>query len=75
MRSALLIAVLVLVTAAFWHGCQRKLELGFGPADGGEPDAAADAGDDGGIPDEPDAGGDAATPDGSIGDDDGGAVD
>jgi hypothetical protein len=72
---ALLIAVLVLVTAAFWHGCQRKLELGFGPADGGETDTATDADDDGGVPDEPDAGGDAAAPDGSTGDDDGGSVD
>jgi hypothetical protein len=58
-----LIAAAVLVAAAVWHGCQRKLELGFGPVDGGDLDAAADAG------------GDAATPDGSIGDDDGGPAD
>jgi hypothetical protein len=70
-RRALLIAAAFLVAAAFWHGCQRKLELGFGPGDGGEPDA----GDGGGIVDEQDAGGDAATPDGSVGDDDGGPAD
>jgi hypothetical protein len=48
-----------LAAALLWHGCQRKLELGFEPVDGGEPDAAADAG----------------APDGSAGDDDGGAAD
>ncbi|MCK9460835.1 MAG: hypothetical protein M0R80_14450 [Proteobacteria bacterium] len=62
MRRVLLIAVALLVAAASWHGCQRKLELGFDPDDGGPPDAAPDAGGDGGAPDEPDAGGDAATP-------------
>jgi hypothetical protein len=74
-QRALLIALVALLAAALWHGCQRKLELGFNPADGGGPDAAADAGEDSGTPDEPDAGGDAAAPDGSIGDEDGGAVD
>jgi len=51
-----LISAALLVAAAFWHGCQRKLELGFDPDDGGPPDAATDAGADAGAPGEDDAG-------------------
>ena len=77
MRRALSIAAIVLVAAASWQGCQRKLELGFDPGDGGAPDAGMDGGADAGADTDvdTDTGADASAPDGSTGDDDGGVAD
>jgi len=74
-RRALSIAAIVLLAAASWQGCQRKLELGFDPGDGGAPDAGLDGGADTDSDADTDTGVDASAPDGSTGDGDGGVAD